>query len=84
YQALQYQRKIETAMRQTKRQLIAYESAGLKDEFTNASIKLQRQKQEYREFSKVAKLRLQNDRHQVLGYNKSISQKAVYAGKKEK
>ncbi|MCC0752618.1 phage minor capsid protein [Clostridioides sp. ZZV13-5731] len=84
YQALQYQRKIETAMRQTKRQLIAYESAGLKDEFTNASIKLQRQKQEYKEFSKVAKLRLQNGRHQVLGYNKSISQKAVHAGKKEK
>ncbi|MCC0728327.1 phage minor capsid protein [Clostridioides sp. ZZV14-6045] len=81
YQALQYQRKIETAMRQTKRQLIAYESAGLKDDFTNASIKLQRQKQEYREFSKVAKLRLQNERHQVLGYNKSISQKAVHVGK---
>lgn len=84
YQALQYQRKIETAMRQTKRQLIAYESAGLKDEFTSASIKLQRQKQEYKEFSKVAKLRLQNERHQVLGYNKSISQKAVHASKKEK
>ncbi|HEL5064424.1 TPA: phage minor capsid protein [Clostridioides difficile] len=84
YQALQYQRKIETSMRQTKRQLIAYESAGLKDEFTNASIKLQRQKQEYREFSKIAKLRLQNERHQVFGYNKSVSQKAVHASKKER
>lgn len=83
YQALQYQRKIETAMRQTKRQLIAYESAGLKDEFTSASIKLQMQKQEYKEFSKVAKLKLQNERHQTLGYNKSISQKSVHANKKE-
>lgn len=82
YEATQYQRQIETAMRQTKRELIGYKEAGLKDDFTAASIKLQRQRQEYREFSKVAKLKTKNERTQVLGYDKSISQKVVWANKK--
>lgn len=84
YEATQYQRQIETAMRQTKRELIGYKEAGLKDDFTAASIKLQRQRQEYREFSKVAKLKTKNERTQVLGYDKSISQKAVWSNRKYK
>lgn len=82
YQASQYQRKIETAIRDTKRQLIAYREAGLDEDFKNASILLQRQKQEYREFSKVSGLREKKERIQVYGYDKRISQKAVWANKK--
>lgn len=82
YEATQYQRKIETSMRATKREILGYEAAGDKEAFTTASIKLQRQKQEYREFSKVADLKTKNERVQELGYGKSISQKDVWTNKK--
>lgn len=82
YEAAQYQRKIESSMRTTKRQLIAYKAAGLVDEFKQASILLQQQKREYKEFSNVAGIRIKNERTQVIGYDKSISQKAVNARKK--
>ena len=82
YQATQKQRQIETAIRKTKRELIMYQASGLEDEFKQASIRLQRQKKFYREFSNVAQLPLQNERHQVLNFNKSIAQKAVHAAKK--
>ena len=82
YEATQYQRKIETAMRETKREQIGFKAAGLDEDFTNSSIKLQRQKQEYKDFSNAAGLRQKKERAQVLGYNKSISQKSVWANKK--
>lgn len=82
YEATQRQRKIETMIRKTKRELILYRGVGLKDEFTNVSIKLQRQKQAYKDFSKAAGIRVKNERHQVLGFDKSISQKSVWARKK--
>lgn len=83
YEANQYQRKIETAIRDVKRQLIGYKAAGLEDEFKQASISLQQQKKEYREFSNVAGLRIKNERTQVVGFDKSISQKAVNTSKKK-
>lgn len=82
YQATQKQRQIETAIRKTKRELIAYNASELKDEFNEASIKLQRQKQYYKEFSKAAGLPLQNERHQVYQFDKSVAQKAVHAAKR--
>lgn len=84
YEATQYQRKIETSIRQSKRELIMLKESGLDDDFTNTSIRLQRQKALYREFSKKAGLPLQNERHQVLEFDRSISQKAVWASKKSK
>ncbi|WP_219710551.1 phage minor capsid protein, partial [Clostridioides difficile] len=84
YQALQQQRKIETAIRQTKREIIAYKNAGLEEDFTSASIKLNRQKQEYKNFSRVAGLLKRNERHQVQDFDKSISQKSVWSNKKNK
>ena len=84
YQATQKQRQIETAIRKTKRELIGYNASELKDEFSKASIKLQRQKQYYKDFSKAADLPLQNERHQVLDFNRSIAQKAVHAAKRNK
>ncbi|MFQ7546368.1 MAG: phage minor capsid protein [Turicibacter sp.] len=84
YQATQKQRQIETAIRKTKRELIGYNASELKNEFSKASIKLQRQKQYYKDFSKAADLPLQNERHQVLDFNRSIAQKAVHAAKRNK
>lgn len=81
YEATQQQRKIETAMRQSKIELIGYDALGDKEAFTTASIKLQRQKQFYKEFSNTAGLPLQNERHQVISFDKSISQKSVWANK---
>ncbi len=74
YQATQKQRQIETAIRKTKRELIAYNASELKDEFSKASIKLQRQKQYYKNFSKAADLPLQairKTKRELIAYNAS-------------
>ncbi len=42
YEASQKQRQIERAIRKTKRELTAYQAAGLEDDFVAASIKLRR------------------------------------------
>lgn len=82
YEATQHQRKIETAMRQTKRELISYKEAGLDEDFKIASVKLQQQRKEYKQFSKAAELKQKNYRHQVEGFNSSISKQATNAAKK--
>lgn len=82
YEATQKQRQIETAMRQSKNELIGYDAKGDKTAFTTTSVKLQRQKEFYKDFSKAADLPYQNDRHQVLKFDRSISQKSVWANKK--
>ncbi|GAA0103338.1 hypothetical protein UT300012_40550 [Paraclostridium bifermentans] len=81
YEATQHQRQIERAIRKTRTQLVGYEAAGLKDEFTNASIGLKQQEKYYREFSKVADIPTEKDRLQSYKFNKSVSQKAVWANK---
>lgn len=83
FDATQYQRKLERNIRDTKRELIGYNAAGLDEDFTNASIKLQQQKKEYDAFSKAADIDKQNERIQVMGYGKSISQKSVWRNKKK-
>lgn len=84
YEATQVQRKMETNIRATKREIIGYNAAGDKEAFTTASIKLQQQKKAYKEFSNVAGIRQKKERHQVYQYGKSISQKSVWASKKER
>lgn len=81
YEATQQQRKIETAIRQTKRELIGYKESGLDDEFKQASVLLNQQKREYKQFSEAADIRVKNERSQVQGFDRSISQKAVQASK---
>lgn len=82
YDATRKQRRMETAIRKTKRELIATDGAGLKDDFTAASIKLRRQREAYKEFCRVAGLRAKNERAGVFGYGHSISGKAVWAAKR--
>ena len=76
YEALQRQRKLETSIRQKKRELITYNAAGLKDDFNNSSILLNRLKSEYKSFSTAGDLTVRNDLMQVYKYGQSISQKA--------
>lgn len=83
YAANQRQRAIERAIRKTKRELIGYDAAGDKEAFTAASIKLQRQRQEYQSFSKAADLRQKPERQQVYHFDRKISQKAAQARKKQ-
>lgn len=75
YEALQRQRKLETSIRQKKRELITYNAAGLKDDFNNSSILLNRLKSEYKSFSNAGDLTVRNDLMQVYKYGQSISQK---------
>lgn len=82
YEATQKMRYIERQMRSTKRDLIAYDSAGLKDDFTSSSIKLRRQRELYKDFTDKAGIRPKNNRIQVYKYGKSISGKAQYKSRR--
>lgn len=77
YEATQKQRQIETAIRQAKRDCLAYESAGLEVDYTDASVKLRRLREEYKAFSKAAGLRTQPERTNVLDFGRSSSAKAT-------
>ncbi|MEG2520955.1 MAG: phage minor capsid protein, partial [Christensenellaceae bacterium] len=79
YEATQMQRQIERSIRKTKRELIGFDKAGLKDDFMTSSIKLRRQREYYDDFSNKAGLFKQNERTQVSGYGRSISGKVLYA-----
>jgi len=81
YEATQHQRKIETAIRQSKRELIAMKEAGLTEDFKAASIKLQQQRKEYLQFSKAAELKQKDYRHQVEGFTQSLARQASNAAK---
>ena len=82
YEATQRQRYMERAMRKTKRELLAADSTGDKDRFTEKSVLLRRQREEYSKFSKAAGLLTQNERTQVAGFGHSQASKAVWAAKK--
>lgn len=84
YEATQKQRQLETRIRATKRELIAYDAIDDKDAFYKASLQLKNQKEAYKEFSRAANIRQKKDRTQVLGYDRSISQKSVWSIKKNK
>ena len=77
YEAGQRMRYMERQIRKTKREAVGYEAAGLEDDFTAASIKLNRQRQEYRKFAKASKIRPKWERTQELGFNRSVSGKAT-------
>ena len=79
YDATQYQRRMETAIRKTKREIMAYDAAGDSDMFTAKSVLLRRQRDAYNEFCRAAGIRPKLDRAQQYGYGRSISQKAVWA-----
>ena len=83
YEATQRQRYMERAMRKTKRELLAADSTGDKDRFTEKSVLLRRQREDYNKFSKAAGLLTQNERTQVGGFGHSQASKAAWAAKKD-
>ena len=82
YEATQKQRQIERMIRKTKRELVALDRAGLKSDFTAKSVRLRKQKDLYVDFSKSAKLKTRNERHQAYGFNKSVGSKSSWVNRK--
>lgn len=82
YEATQRQRYMERSMRKTKREILAADATGDKDRFTEKSVLLRRQREEYGKLSKAAGLLTQNQRTQVDGFGHSQAGKAVWAEKK--
>lgn len=78
YEANQRMRYMERQIRKTKREAVGYEAAGLEEDFTAASIKLNRQRQEYKKFSKKSGIRPKYERTQEVGYNRSVSSKSTW------
>lgn len=76
YECTQKQRKMETAIRKTKREIIGAKGSGDDEQFTVKSVLLRRQREEYRTFSQKANLLTQNERSQVYGFDRSVSAKA--------
>ena len=82
YEATQRQRAMERSMRKTKREILAADATDDKDRFTEKSVLLRRQKEEYGRFSKAAGLSLRNERAQVRGFGHSQASRAVWAERK--
>ena len=82
YEATQRQRYMERSMRKTKREILAADATGNKDRFTEKSVLLRRQREEYGKFSKAAGLLTQNQRTQVDGFGHSQAGKTVWAERK--
>lgn len=82
YACTQKQRSMETAMRKTKRDIISAKGAGDDDRFTEKSILLRRQREQYKDFSEKTGLLTQNERTQVYGFDRSISAKSTAAARK--
>lgn len=68
YEATQQQRRLETAMRKAKRECIAFDASGDEEAHTAAAVRLRRLQEYYKDFSKVAGLRKQPERAQVMGF----------------
>lgn len=92
YDAAQKQRAMERRIRATKRELAGYDAgiaaaadenlkAELQTAFDRKSVLLKRQEAALRDFTKQTGLARDRAREQVYGFNKSVSQKAVFAEK---
>lgn len=82
YEATQRQRAMERSMRKTKREILAADATDDKDRFTEKSVLLRRQKEEYNKFSKAAGLLTRNERAQVGEFGRSAASRTVWVAKK--
>lgn len=80
YEASQRQRQLERNMRKTKRTIIGYQAIGAPDtQVAEQVIRLRRQREAYKDFSRAAKLRPKLERITTGGYNRSVSSKVVWS-----
>lgn len=77
YECTQRQRRIETAIRKTKREITGAKASGDEDMFTAKSVLLRRQREEYEKFSEAVGLLTQKERTQVYGFGRSEASKAT-------
>lgn len=70
YEATQKQRQIERTIRKYKHRVMMYDKVGDKDNKLIAQVRLQRQRQLYKDFNKAGKLRPTSVNTNVYGYNK--------------
>lgn len=70
YEATQKQRMIERTVRKLKREKLAFDKAGLKDDAVDVSVRIRRLEHEYKAFSKASDLPMQKDRMKVLEYGR--------------
>lgn len=69
YEATQKQRQIERTIRKYKHRVMMYDKIGDKENKTIAQVRLQRQRQLYKNFNKAGKLRPTSVNTHVYGYN---------------
>ncbi|NVF11016.1 hypothetical protein HV819_03290 [Anaerococcus sp. AGMB00486] len=82
YEATQKQRQIERTIRKYKHRVMMYERIGDDESRLIAQVRLQRQRQLYKDFNKAGKLRPASVNTSVYGYNRSKASKEVWATKK--
>lgn len=83
YEISQMQRKMEREIRATKRELTAFDAAGLKEDFARQSVKLKAQEQKLKDFTRATDRRVDSARVQVQGFGHSQASMAVLANKTE-
>lgn len=82
YEATQKQRQIERTIRKYKHRVMMYDKVGDEESKLIAQVRLQRQRQLYKDFNKAGKLRPTSVNTNVYGYNRSKASKEVWANRK--
>lgn len=91
YEIVQMQRKAERGIRQSKRTIAGYDEV-LKADSTNTacraafekeSVRLKRREQKLKDMIRQTGISRSAERERVVGFDRSVSAKAVYAAKKE-
>lgn len=82
YEATQKQRQIERTIRKYKHRVMMYDKVGDDESKLIAQVRLQRQRQLYKDFNKAGKLRPTSVNTNVYGYNRSKASKEVWANRK--
>ena len=79
YQQSQQQRKLETKVRNAKREAAMHDASGDKEAFEKASAKVKQAQEELKEFGRATGRTIYSDRTGVVGYNRSVSGKVTAA-----
>jgi hypothetical protein len=74
YRATQKQRQIERSIRRSQRRIMAYDAAGLKQDYTAETIRLKRLRGLYQDFSSQTGLVKQNQRTIAAGWGRNRNQ----------
>lgn len=83
YEASQKQREMERRIISTKRELIGYNAAGDTEALQAASVKLRRQKEQYKDFSRASGIRTEFARTQQDGYDRHLSGKTSWISRQQ-